>query len=199
MFDSLQPHGLQHAGLPCPSPTPGVYPNSCPLSWRCHATISSSVISSPPAFNLSQHQGLFKRVSSSHQVEVTEAESIRNEERGGRGYGRLMRGLSRSWGGHRERRTISVCLTGSPGWATRRSPSSWTQRCGRGRWKWSTWSGGRRSLRRRWQGGTSGQINWEKVETVTDFIFLGSKITLTVTEATTVKDTCSLEEKLWQT
>ena len=43
---------------------------------------------------------------------------------------------------------------------------------------------------------TSGQINWEKVETVTDFIFLGSKITLTVTEATTVKDTCSLEEKL---
>ena len=43
---------------------------------------------------------------------------------------------------------------------------------------------------------TSWQIDWEKVETVTDFIFLGSKITLTVTEATTVKDTCSLEEKL---
>ena len=42
----------------------------------------------------------------------------------------------------------------------------------------------------------SWQTDGEKVETVTDFIFLGSKITLTVTEATTVKDTCSLEEKL---
>ena len=43
MSDSLQPRGLQHARLPCPSPTPGVYPNSCPLSWWCHLTISSSV------------------------------------------------------------------------------------------------------------------------------------------------------------
>ena len=42
--DSLQPHGLQHARPPCPSPTPRVYPNSCPLSWWCHPTISSSVI-----------------------------------------------------------------------------------------------------------------------------------------------------------
>ena len=42
--DSLWPHELQHARLPCPSPTPGVYPNSCPLSWWCHPTISSSVI-----------------------------------------------------------------------------------------------------------------------------------------------------------
>jgi len=44
MSDSLQPHGLQHSRPPCPSPTPGVYPNSCPLSWWCHPTISSSVI-----------------------------------------------------------------------------------------------------------------------------------------------------------
>ena len=44
MFDSLQPHGLQHARPPCPSPTPGVYPNSCPLRWWCHPTISSSVV-----------------------------------------------------------------------------------------------------------------------------------------------------------
>ena len=42
--DSLQPHGLQHARPPCPSPTPGVYSNSCPSSWWCHPTISSSVI-----------------------------------------------------------------------------------------------------------------------------------------------------------
>ena len=44
MFDSLQPHEPQHARPPCPSATPGVYPNSCPLSWWCHLTISSSVV-----------------------------------------------------------------------------------------------------------------------------------------------------------
>ena len=42
--DSLWPHGLQHARPPCPSPTLGAYSNSCPLSWWCHRTISSSVI-----------------------------------------------------------------------------------------------------------------------------------------------------------
>ena len=42
--DSLQPHGLQHASLPCPSPTPETCSNSCPLSWWCHPTISSSVV-----------------------------------------------------------------------------------------------------------------------------------------------------------
>ena len=42
--DSLRPHGLEHARLPCPSPTPGACSNSCPLSHRCHPTISSSVI-----------------------------------------------------------------------------------------------------------------------------------------------------------
>ena len=66
--NSFRSHGLQHARPPCPSPTPGVYPNSCPLSCWCHPTISSSVIPSPPALNLSQHQGLFKWVSASHQV-----------------------------------------------------------------------------------------------------------------------------------
>ena len=42
--DSLQPHGPQHARPPCPSPTPGVYPNSSPLSRLCHPTISSSFV-----------------------------------------------------------------------------------------------------------------------------------------------------------
>ena len=42
MSTSLRPHGLQHARPPCPSPTPRVYSNSCPLSWWCHPTISSS-------------------------------------------------------------------------------------------------------------------------------------------------------------
>ena len=44
VFNSLRPHEWQHARPPCPSPTPGVYPNSCPLSRWCHSTISSSVI-----------------------------------------------------------------------------------------------------------------------------------------------------------
>ena len=44
MSDSLLPHGLQHARLPCPSLTPGACSNSCSLSQWCHPTISSSVI-----------------------------------------------------------------------------------------------------------------------------------------------------------
>ena len=42
--DSLRPQGLQHSRPPCPSPTPGVHPNPCPLSWWCHPTITSSVV-----------------------------------------------------------------------------------------------------------------------------------------------------------
>ena len=41
---TLQPHGMQHARPPCPSPTPRVYPDSCPSSRWCHPTISSSII-----------------------------------------------------------------------------------------------------------------------------------------------------------
>ena len=61
MSNSLLPNGLQHASPPCPSPTPGVYSNSCPLSQWCHPTISSSVIpfsscpqSFPGSFQMSQ-------------------------------------------------------------------------------------------------------------------------------------------------
>ena len=108
----MRPHEPQHSRSPCPSSTPRVYPNSCPLSRSCHLTIASSVIPfsclqsfptsgsfqmsenneklfsklftsggqilefqlqyqsspSPPALNISQHQGLFQRVSSSHEV-----------------------------------------------------------------------------------------------------------------------------------
>ena len=44
MSNSLQPYGLQHARLPCPSPTPGAHSNSCPLSQWCHPTISSFLV-----------------------------------------------------------------------------------------------------------------------------------------------------------
>ena len=68
MSGSLRPHGLQHATLPCPSPSPGSCSNSCPLRGWCHTTISSSVVSLSSCLLLSQHQGLFKWVSSLHQV-----------------------------------------------------------------------------------------------------------------------------------
>ena len=42
--NSLQPHGLQHIRLPCPSPMLEAYSNSCPLRWWCHPTVSSSVV-----------------------------------------------------------------------------------------------------------------------------------------------------------
>ena len=66
--DSLQPHGLQHARLPCPSPTPGAYSNS--LSIVLVMPSNHLILSSPssPTFNPSQHQDLFQWVSSSHQV-----------------------------------------------------------------------------------------------------------------------------------
>ena len=50
--DSLWPHELQHTRPPCPSPTPGVHPNPCPLCRWCHPTISSSVVhfSCPQSF-----------------------------------------------------------------------------------------------------------------------------------------------------
>ena len=57
MSDSLWLHGLQHARLPYPSPTPGVYSNPCPLSRWCHPTISSSVFpfsSCPQSFPASE-------------------------------------------------------------------------------------------------------------------------------------------------
>ena len=67
MSDSLRPYESLHARPPCPSPTPGVHPNSCPLSWWCHPAISLSS-PSPPAPTPSQHQGLFQWVNSSHEV-----------------------------------------------------------------------------------------------------------------------------------
>ena len=68
MSNSLRLHELQHTRLPCPSPTPGVYSNSYPLSRWCHPAISSSVAPFSSSPNPSQHQGLFQWVSSSYQV-----------------------------------------------------------------------------------------------------------------------------------
>ena len=65
---SLRPHELQHTRPPSPSPSPRVYSNSCPSSWWCHPASHPLSSPSPPAPNPSQHQGLFQRVNSSHEV-----------------------------------------------------------------------------------------------------------------------------------
>ena len=68
MSDSLRPHESQHAMPPCPSPTPGVYLNSCPLSRWCHPAISSSVVPFSSCPQSLPASGSFPRVNSSHQV-----------------------------------------------------------------------------------------------------------------------------------
>ena len=80
MPDSLWPHELQHARSACPSPTPGAYPNSCPLSRWCHRTISSSVIpfsSCPQSFPAS---GFFPMsqlfASGGHSIGVSASSSV---------------------------------------------------------------------------------------------------------------------------
>ena len=60
MSDSLQPHGLQHARLPCPSPTPRACSNSCPSRRWCHPTISSSVIPFSPCLQSFPASGSFQ-------------------------------------------------------------------------------------------------------------------------------------------
>ena len=63
LYPTLWPHGLQHARLPCPSLSPGVHSDSCPVSQWCHSTMSSSSV-----FSLYQLQGLFQWVGSLGQV-----------------------------------------------------------------------------------------------------------------------------------
>ena len=58
--DFLRTHGLQHARPPCPSPTPRVDSNSCPLSWWCHPTISSFVVPFSSCLQSSPASGSFQ-------------------------------------------------------------------------------------------------------------------------------------------
>ena len=66
--ESLPPHGLQHARLPCPSPTPAVYSNSCPLSRWCHPTISSSAVPFSSCLQSFPASGSFPMSQFLHQV-----------------------------------------------------------------------------------------------------------------------------------
>ena len=78
--DSLQPHEQQHTRYPCPSPTPGVHPNPCPLSRWCHPTISSSAVpfsSCPQSFPASgsfQMSQLF--ASGGQNIGVSASQSV---------------------------------------------------------------------------------------------------------------------------
>ena len=80
MSDFLRPHESQHARPPCPSPTPRVHPNSCPLSWWCHPAISSSVVpfsSCPQSFPASgsfQMSQLF--ISGGQSIGVSDSTSV---------------------------------------------------------------------------------------------------------------------------
>ena len=77
---TLQPHGLQHARPPCPSPTPGVYPNSCTLSRWCHPTISSSVVPFSSSLQSFPASGPFPRTqffaSSGQSIRVSASTSV---------------------------------------------------------------------------------------------------------------------------
>ena len=68
--DSLRPHGLQHARLPCPSPTPGACSNSCPSSRWCPPTISFSVVPSSPYPQYFPTSGSFLRSQTKTQDQI---------------------------------------------------------------------------------------------------------------------------------
>ena len=68
MSDSLRPRGLQPARLPCPSPTPELTQTHVHCVGDAIQPFHCLLSPSPPALNLSQQEGLFKSVSSSHQV-----------------------------------------------------------------------------------------------------------------------------------
>ena len=68
MSNSLRSHWLQHTRLPCPSPTPGAYSNSCPLSLWCHLTISSSAVRFSSCLQSFPASGSFQSINSLHHV-----------------------------------------------------------------------------------------------------------------------------------
>ena len=80
MSDPLQPYGLQHARPPCPSPTPGVYSNSCPLSRWCHPATSSSVVPFSPCLQSFPVSGSFPTsqffASASQSIGVSASASV---------------------------------------------------------------------------------------------------------------------------
>ena len=86
MSDSLWPHEPQHTRPPCSSPTPGVYPNPCPLSRWCHPTISSSIVPFSSCFQSFPASGSFQMsqlfASGGQSIRVSASISPSNEHPG---------------------------------------------------------------------------------------------------------------------
>ena len=82
MSNSLWPHGLYHTRLPCPSPTPGVYSNSCPSRWWCHPTISSSVVPFSSCLQSFPVSGSFPMSQEAKVLELQLQDSTSNEYSG---------------------------------------------------------------------------------------------------------------------
>jgi len=97
LSDCLQPHGLQHARPPCPSPTPRVYSNSCPLSRWCHPIISSSVVpfsSHLPSFSASGSFPMSQFFASGGQsIRVSASTSVTHKTISGNSWERKSRDL----------------------------------------------------------------------------------------------------------
>ena len=87
MSSSLRPQGLKHARPPCPSPTPGVCSNSCPLSRWCHPTISSSVVRFSSLLQSCPASGSFKMsqlfISGGQSIAVSASTSVLPEHQTG--------------------------------------------------------------------------------------------------------------------
>ena len=122
MSDSLRPHELQHALPPCPSPTPGVYSDSCSLSLWCHPTISSSVVlffscpQSLPASGFFQMSQLFASGSQSIGVPASTSVLPMNIQNGFRlgmtGWISLQsKGLSKSLLQHHSSKSSILCCS----------------------------------------------------------------------------------------
>ena len=148
MFSSLWPHGVQHARLPCKSPTPRACSNPCPLSQWCHPTISSSVtpFSSRPQSSLTS--GSFPMswlfASGGQSIGTSASASVLPMNiqdwflLGWTGWISLKsKGLSRVFSGFRREKLI---------WCPRAS-LSW-----RNRWKWQNWGESGYNLQGRVQG-----------------------------------------------
>ena len=82
MSNSLQPHGLQHTRPPCPSPTPRVYSNSCPLNWWCHApsVVPFSCLQSFPASVYFQMSQLFTSGGKSIGISASTSILLKNTQ-----------------------------------------------------------------------------------------------------------------------
>ena len=189
MSNSLQPHGLQHTRIPCPSSTPRACSNSGPSSQWCHPTMSSSVVPFSSCLQYFPASGTF----SVSQLFTSGGQSI------GVSASALVLAMNiQSW--------FPLGLTGlitllSKG-LSRVFFNTTVQKHQFFSTQLSLWFNWKLHIQKTKNMAsssiTSWQIDGETMETVTDFIFSGSKITADGDCSHEIKIHCSLEEKLWQ-